>query len=50
MWNGVNGEVMSVFAGHEAEITCGGFTLDGKLVLSGSADQSFRIWKPNTSE
>ncbi|CAD8046493.1 unnamed protein product [Paramecium primaurelia] len=50
MWNGVNGEVMSVFAGHEAEITCGGFTLDGKLVVSGSADQSFRVWKPNSSE
>lgn len=29
---------MGVFAGHEAEITCGGFTFDGKLILSGSAD------------
>lgn len=50
MWNGINGDVISVFAGHEGPITCGGFTLDGKLVLSGSDDRTFRIWKPKSGE
>jgi WD40 repeat protein len=41
---------MIVFAGHEGSVTCGGFSTDGKLVLSGSIDCTFRVWKPSTGE
>lgn len=50
MWNGVSGDVVSVFGGHEGAITCGGFSLDGKWAMSGSQDMTFRIWKPTTGE
>lgn len=50
MWNGVNGDVMGVFAGHEGPLMCGGFSSDGKYILSGSTDQTFRVWRPKTSE
>ncbi|KAM3141233.1 hypothetical protein pb186bvf_006618 [Paramecium bursaria] len=50
LWNGINGQVAFVFGGHEAQITCGGFSLDGNFIYSGSEDASFRIWRTQTSE
>lgn len=39
---------MQVFAGHEGEVTCGGFEGGGKLLVSGSEDGSVRLWSPKT--
>jgi WD40 repeat protein len=39
---------MQVFAGHQGEVTCGAFSGNGKLVLTGSADGSIRVWNPKT--
>lgn len=51
MWN-VNkgGEVMASFFGHEEKLTCGGFSPDGRVLITGSEDKSIRVWKPSTGE
>jgi hypothetical protein len=42
-------ECMAVFAGHEADVTCGAFAGGaGKAVVTGSADGSVRQWNPRT--
>lgn len=41
---------MASFNGHEQPITCGGFTPDGNMVITGSEDGTVRIWKPKTGE
>ncbi|ORZ39551.1 WD40-repeat-containing domain protein [Catenaria anguillulae PL171] len=49
MVNGASGDFMGTFAGvHTGPVSCGGFTRDGKKVLSGSEDGSFAIWDPKT--
>jgi WD40 repeat protein len=35
-------------AGHEAEVSCGGFTGSGKAVVTGSGDASARVWDPKS--
>jgi len=47
MW-AANGQVMQVFSGHTAPVTCGGFTPDGKAVITGSEDSTIIIWDPKT--
>jgi WD40 repeat protein len=43
-----DGSCMQVFAGHEGEVTSGGFSGDGKFVVSCSADGSLRVWAPKS--
>lgn len=52
MWNAASGVCMQVFSGHSSPITAGGFTPDGKWVVSVSAegDSSLRVWNPRTGE
>lgn len=50
MWNVTQGTFMQAFIGHEDGITCGGFTSDGKLVVTGAKDSSVRVWNPSTGE
>ena len=41
-----------VFTGHAGAVTCGGFTPDGKAVVTGGGegDASLRVWNPKTGE
>mmetsp|Transcript_7972 Transcript_7972/g.29707 ORF Transcript_7972/g.29707 Transcript_7972/m.29707 type:complete len:451 (-) Transcript_7972:108-1460(-) len=46
LWNVKKMNCMSVLAGHSDSISCGGFTADGKLVITGSVDATVRVWHP----
>jgi ribosome assembly protein SQT1 len=46
MWSVPKGVFMGVFSKHEDSVTCGGFSRDGKYVISGSADSSLIFWDP----
>jgi len=48
MWSVPKGKEMQIFAGHGGPVLCGGFTPDGKLVVTGSEDCSVRIFNPKT--
>ena len=50
MWNAENAELMQVFAGHSNSVLCGGFSPDGRHVVTGSCDGSLRIWAPRSGE
>lgn len=50
MWHAAKGKFMMAFVGHEDAVTCGGFTSDGKLIVTGSNDSSVRVWNPTTGE
>lgn len=39
---------MQVFVGHEAAVTAGDFSPDGRWALSASADGTVRVWAPRT--
>lgn len=41
---------MQVFAGHEEAVTCGLFAMQGKLAVTGSADQSVKVWDPKSGK
>ena len=45
MWNS-KGNCLNIFSGHDGAVTCGKFTSDGKLLVTGGKDQSLRIWVP----
>lgn len=49
MWIALTGAHVQVFAGHRARCTCGGFSVDGKKVITGSEDGTVRIWNPKTA-
>ena len=42
------GRCMQVFVGHEGGSTCGGFTPDGRWVITAGVDGTCRIWAPRT--
>ena len=52
MWLAATGACMQVFTGHAGPVTCGGFTADGKLIVTGGGegDASLRIWDPKSGE
>lgn len=50
MWSATDGAYMALFSGHSAAVTDGGFTRDGKGVLTTSADSTVRLWQPKTGE
>jgi ribosome assembly protein SQT1 len=40
---------MNVFSGHSGNVACGGFTPDGRSIVSGGDDGSLIIWDPKTA-
>jgi angio-associated migratory cell protein len=50
MWNAAKGAFMQAFAGHEAAVTAGAFSGDGKLIVTASLDMAVRTWNPTTGE
>ncbi len=50
LWNATNGQFYASFYGHDKGVTCGGFTPDGKSILSCSEDATTRLWNPKTGE
>jgi ribosome assembly protein SQT1 len=43
-----SGKCMNVFTGHADSVTCGQFTPDGKMIVTGSTDGSVIVWDPKT--
>jgi WD40 repeat protein len=41
---------MNMFVGHAGPVTCGGFSPDGKLILTASEDATLRVWNPKTAQ
>jgi len=50
MWNGKTGEFMASFAGHAGSVSCGGFTPDGRAVVTcgGEGDATMKVWDPKS--
>ena len=50
MWNGQTGDFMASFTGHAGSVSCGGFTPDGKSVVTcgGEGDATLKVWDPRT--
>jgi WD40 repeat protein len=46
VWNALTGKRGPRPTGHEGTVTCLAYTPDGKLLVSGSADRTVRLWKP----
>jgi ribosome assembly protein SQT1 len=44
-----SGKFMNIFNGHAGPVTAGGFTPDGKKIVSTSEDSTFIIWDPKTA-
>jgi WD40 repeat protein len=42
--------LIQVFSGHSSAVTCGGFSPDGKKVVTGSQDATVRVWDPRTGQ
>jgi len=43
-------KVQATCRGHEAKIECAAFSPDGKLLATGSADKTIRLWNPATGD
>jgi WD40 repeat protein/tRNA A-37 threonylcarbamoyl transferase component Bud32 len=44
LWNHCQGDQLAVLGSHERTITCAAFSPDGKLLATGSQDQTVKIW------
>ncbi|ORX48583.1 WD40 repeat-like protein [Hesseltinella vesiculosa] len=49
MWAMPSGKFMNIFNGHSGPVTAGGFTPDGKKIVSVSEDSTMIIWDPKTA-
>jgi TRAP-type C4-dicarboxylate transport system substrate-binding protein len=50
LWDVATGETVHVFSGHTGGVGVGGFSPDGKYLLTGSLDTTARLWDVATGE
>ena len=51
LFNGVTGDFLACFTGHEGEVLCSNFTPNGgKMIISSSKDKTIRVWSPIKQE
>jgi len=50
MWHAMTGKCMQVFAGHSDVVSCGSFSQNGRLAVSGSYDKKAIVWSPKSGE
>jgi len=50
LFNAETGDVLQTFYGHKQEVSCGGFTPNGKRVITGSHDKSLKVWFPGSGK
>ncbi|OBZ72612.1 putative WD repeat-containing protein C25H1.08c [Grifola frondosa] len=48
LWQLPSGNTMQVFAGHTGPVQCGGFTPDGKRIITADADGTLIFWDPRS--
>ncbi|KAG8931070.1 hypothetical protein FRC01_001887 [Tulasnella sp. 417] len=48
LWQLPSGNTMQVFAGHEGPVQAGGFTPDGKRIITGDANGTLIFWDPRS--
>lgn len=48
MFHALTAKCLQVFVGHEADVSCGTFTADGRFALSAGVDGTARVWAPRT--
>lgn len=49
LWDVNSGDCLNVFVGHEGPATCGCFTPNNKRILTCSADNTTKIWNPQSN-
>eukprot|EP01088_Endostelium_zonatum_P004987 TRINITY_DN1639_c0_g1_i1.p1 TRINITY_DN1639_c0_g1~~TRINITY_DN1639_c0_g1_i1.p1 ORF type:complete len:453 (-),score=139.19 TRINITY_DN1639_c0_g1_i1:69-1394(-) len=52
LWSGTTGqfEYLQMFLGHSGEVSCGGFSVNGRWVVTGGVDGTVRVWDPKTGK
>jgi WD40 repeat protein len=45
VWNTETAEPLCTYSGHQNKVLCVDWSVDGRLVASGSADSTVRIWR-----
>ena len=44
VWDAVTGEIINTLTGHSGSVTSVSFSPDGSRIVSGSQDNSVRVW------
>lgn len=52
MWNAEKNKSSQMFIGHSGAVTCGSFSPDGRIIVTGggAGDASLRVWNPQSAE
>jgi hypothetical protein len=48
LWDAVNGDLLTIYAGHHGEVRSPTFSPDGRLIVTASNDTTARVWDART--